>query len=559
VNDTLTQLRIETLKNDDLKYILLLAALAVVMLFWHLGGLPFVGPDEPRYAEVAREMYLSGDWITPRLGGITWFEKPPLLYWMAALGFQLFGVSEFAARFGTALTGALGAYCLYFFGRRVRSARFGYLSASTLLTTGVWVGFGRAASFDMVLAVTLEAALIAFYLWVSEPPLTGAWWILCLLTGVAVLAKGLAGLALPAMIIVIFLAVTGELRRLFESPLRLALGAVLFLAICAVWYGPMISRHGSSFIHEFFIAHHFQRFLTNKYHHPQPFYFFFLVALLGCFPWTPYLPTAIRSPRRLLERSVEARLRLFLWIWTLVPVVFFSFSGSKLPGYILPAFPAIALLIGLELDRLWTDPSPARDRWLSAATGGLLLIVALAVGLVAQNELPIGKGAAWSTAAIAGGVAVIHLILLLTKSARTATLWLPFGLVIVVIAATHWMYPAIATRESLRELSELALAKSMPGERLAFYINSDQGVNFYAGGLPLRDARSELEVAMKPEEIEGIIKKEGTGSLLVMTPGRWSRDLFDSPRLAVEQLGERVGQPKCSPECDIVLLRVRRT
>ncbi len=346
-------MRIETLNNDDLKYLLLLAVLAAVMLFWHLGGLPFVGSDEPRYAEVAREMYLSGDWITPRLGGIPWFEKPPLLYWMSALGYQFFGVSEFAARLGTALSGAFGAYCLYFFGRRVRSARFGYLSASTLLTTGVWAGFGRAASFDMVLAVTLEAALIAFYLWTSQPPLMGAWWLLCVLTGTAVLAKGLAGLALPAMIIVIFLAITGELRRLFESPVRLALGAVLFLAVCAIWYGPMISRHGSIFIHEFFIAHHFQRFLTNKYHHPQPFYFFFLVALLGCVPWTPYLPAAIRS----LRGMVADRLRLFLWIWTLVPVVFFSFSGSKLPGYILPSFPAIALLIGLELDRLWTAPS----------------------------------------------------------------------------------------------------------------------------------------------------------------------------------------------------------
>jgi len=132
------------------------------MLFWRLGGLPFVGPDEPRYAEVAREMYLSGDWITPRLGGITWFEKPALLYWMSAIGYRLFGVSEFAARFGTALAGTLGAYGLYFFGRRLRSARFGYLSASTLLTTGVWVGFGRGASFDMFLAVTLELALIAF-------------------------------------------------------------------------------------------------------------------------------------------------------------------------------------------------------------------------------------------------------------------------------------------------------------------------------------------------------------------------------------------------------------
>jgi 4-amino-4-deoxy-L-arabinose transferase-like glycosyltransferase len=314
----------------------------------------------------------------------------------------------------------------------------------------------------------------------------------------------------------------------------------------------MISRHGTVFVDEFFIAHHFQRFLTNKYHHLQPFYFFFVVALLGSFPWTPYLPAAIRDPRRL------DRLRLFLWTWALVPVVFFSFSGSKLPGYILPAFPAIALLIGFELDRLWTDPSPARDRWLSAATAALLLIAALAVGLVVHKELPISRDEAWLTAGVAGGVAVIHLVLLFVKGPRIASLWLPFGLAIVAIAAIHWMYPAIASRESSLELSKLALANAMPGERLVFYINNEQGVNFYATQLPLRDARSELEVVMKPEEIEGLMERTGAGSLLVMTPERWSRDLFDFAPLTVERLGQKVKQPKCSPECDIVLLRVRK-
>ncbi|MGH9800905.1 MAG: ArnT family glycosyltransferase, partial [Blastocatellia bacterium] len=128
------------------------------MFFYGLGSLPFIGPDEPRYAQVAREMLISGDCVTPRLGGINWFEKPALTYWLSAAGYRLFGENEFGARFFIAVFATLGVLLVYWFGKRIRSARFGYLSAAALATCGMWPGFARATTFDLPLSVAMTLA-----------------------------------------------------------------------------------------------------------------------------------------------------------------------------------------------------------------------------------------------------------------------------------------------------------------------------------------------------------------------------------------------------------------
>jgi 4-amino-4-deoxy-L-arabinose transferase-like glycosyltransferase len=272
-----------------------LALLSGVIFFYGLGSLPFIGPDEPRYAEVAREMYRSGDWVTPRLGGIHWFEKPALTYWLSAIGYTLFGESEFAARFGIAVFAVAGVLLVYFFGKRVRSARFGYLSAAALATCGLWPGFARGSTFDLPLAVAMELALLSFFLWEKDEEARGKnrwWWLCCFALGVAVLAKGLVGIVLPVAIIGLYLLLTRRLKVMLK-PRLLLVGAVIFLATTALWYAPVIARHGREFIDEFFIAHHFERYLSNKYKHPQPFYFFFVVVLAGSFPWVFYFVAGI--------------------------------------------------------------------------------------------------------------------------------------------------------------------------------------------------------------------------------------------------------------------------
>jgi 4-amino-4-deoxy-L-arabinose transferase-like glycosyltransferase len=539
-------------------YLLALAALCAMVFFYQLGQLPLIGPDEPRYAQIAREMYATGDWITPRLGGIKWFEKPALTFWLSAIGYALLGENEFGARFGVAVAASLGVFLLYFFGRRVRSARVGYLGAATLVTCGLWPGFARGATFDLTLAVAVELALISFFLWESREAQEGrnrCWWIFCVALGLATLAKGLVGVAVPLAIIAPYLFLTRR-RKAVLRPRLLVFGALIFLATAGAWYAPVIAQNGREFIDEFFVAHHFQRFFSNKYRHPQPFYFFPLVALAGSFPWLFYLASnAWRSLRQWREAFAD-RLRLFLWLWMIAPVVFFSFSGSKLPGYILPIFPAVALIVGEELERWWNNRAPSKT--LCVLTALLIMAVGIGSGVILQLELGVAARDAWMMGSIAIAVALVYLGLLLASGGRMATLYLPFGLAVVVIGAAHLVFPGLGNRESLKELSLMAVQSARPAERLVFFVNQDHGVNFYATGLPLRDNRSDLVTAMSVDEIALLVEASRSQSILVASRKRWSDDLMRAEKLRTEIIGEQRSGARCSPDCDWALLRASK-
>ncbi|MGE0882935.1 MAG: ArnT family glycosyltransferase [Blastocatellales bacterium] len=539
---------------------LALVILCGVVFFYGLGNLPFIGPDEPRYAEVAREMYVSGDWITTRLGGIKWFEKPALTYWLSALGYSLFGENEFGARFFIAVFATLGVFLIFWFGQRIRSLRFGYLSAAALTTCGLWPGFARGATFDLPLAVTMALAMVSFFVWEQREEAEGRnrfWWLMCFALGLAVLAKGLVGLVLPAAIIGVYLLLTRGLLIVFK-PKLLLIGSAIFLATVSTWYAPMIAINGREFINEFFIAHHFQRYLSNKYKHPQPFYFFFVVALAGSFPWTFFLISNVWQSLRNWRVMLQDRLRLFLWSWVMVTILFFSFSGSKLPGYVLPIFPAIALLIGLELEKFWQAGDDERMPRLAILTALLVLITGVAAIFVSQRELGAAPGESWLMGILTIVIAVIYLAVLFWNDARLATLVLPFSLIALIVAATHLVFPALGHRESFRDLAQTARRMAMTDERLIFFVNEDHGINFYATDLPLRDTKSELVTTNSPANIALMIAASKTKSMLVISRKRWSDGVTNSDKLVTEKLGEHNFNARCSPECDWVLLRARR-
>ncbi|MGE0127365.1 MAG: ArnT family glycosyltransferase [Blastocatellales bacterium] len=551
--------------NQERFYPIALAALCAVVFFYGLGWLPLIGPDEPRYAEVAREMYATGDWVTPRLGGINWFEKPALTYWLSAAGYALFGENEFAARFGVAVAATFGVLLLYFFGRRAHSARFGYLSAAALATCGLWPGFARGATFDLPLTVAIEIALFSFFLWEAKESQLNRnrlWYAFCFALGLATLAKGLVGVVAPLAVIAPYLTLTRNWKVVLK-PRLLAFGALIFLATVAVWYAPVIARNGREFIDEFFIGHHFQRYLSNKYKHPQPFYFFFLVVSAGSFPWSFCLASnAWRSLKRRREEpsdrlKLSFRLNLFLWIWVIAPVVFFSFSGSKLPGYILPVFPAIALLVGRELDRWWDDESsqPKAQSYLTAA---LIAAAGIGSGFILQRELGVDARDAWLMGSVAILVAAVYLVLLFFKNGRAATLYLPFGLAMIVIAATHLVFPGLGNRESLKKLSLMAVQAARPSERLIFFVNQDHGINFYATGLPLRDNRSELATVTSADEIALLAEASRSKSVLVISRKRWVEGVTKAEKLRAEEIGKQEFNARCSPGCDWVLLRAQK-
>ena len=510
--------------------LLALALLCLASFFFRLGELPMIGPDEPRYTEIAREMQERGDWITPQLAGIHWFEKPALTYWLVAAGFQVLGVSEFAARFPVALFSTLGVFLLFWFGQRLRSSRFGYLSATVLASSGIWIGFSRAATFDLPLAVSLAIALLSFFLWFQERK-DWLWYACCFGMGLAMLAKGLVGIVLPGAIIGLFLLLTRTLLDFLKRPKLLLVGAGIFLLTTATWYLPMFLRHGQEFWQEFFVAHHFQRFLTNKFKHPQPFYFFTMVAILGCLPWSLFVLAEIGSTikhwRAMLSQP-ERQLSLFLWLWIIVIVGFFSLSTSKLTGYILPVFPAMALLLGEKLEHWWQHKPRTLWRWLVLLTSLLLAGISIALSLRVEKIPLAGPLRVLGLAAVLMLVAFVCLSLLLVKDERLATLFLPFGLALSIVTATLTVMPGYAYTESREQISRAARAAARPGERLVFFINTDFSMDFYAPRLPLRDARAYPLTFMKPEEIAALIPAQPTKTLLVLSPKRWLKGLEET-------------------------------
>lgn len=319
--------------------------LIIAFYLYGLGRLPLLGPDEPRYAQVAREMFLSGDFITPTLGGYTWFEKPALLYWMIAAAFKVFGVSEWSARLGPALCGVLTIAAVWWVGREID------LSFPSLLVTATCLGlivFSRAASFDVVVTMTTTWSLAFFLLHELNTRKNKRLLLMGFYSfvGLSLLAKGLVGIVIPFGVVGVYYLLR---RRWPQRSVLLSLiwGVPLALAVAATWYGPVIAKQGWSFIDEFFVQHHFARYVSNKYHHPQPIYFYPVIILMLALPWTPFLIEALVKARRWTWRGDDnlTIVRVFSLAWLLVPIVFFSFSGSKLPGYVLPALPAAALLI----------------------------------------------------------------------------------------------------------------------------------------------------------------------------------------------------------------------
>ncbi len=400
-------------------------ALAVVVLVFYFFGLtiPLLGPDEPRYAQVAREMFDKGDWITPTLGGYNWFEKPALLYWLQIASYHVFGVSEFSARVGSALFGLGTIASLWLLGHSATKSQIAnpylpiatsyfpnWLALISASTLGIVV-FSRGASFDIIITFPITAALVSFFIFdqATERSPTKKYLPLIffyVFVGLALLAKGLIGIVFPYAIVGLFYLLS---RRPPGVTLLVSIfwGTFLAIAIAAIWYLPMYQRHGYEFINDFFIQHHFARFTSNKYQHPQPFYFFFWVLPLMTLPWLPFfIGTLWRltksillrreiemqkihetkgmtfrrmgsayelSPRKTLSVSGGSDLIAFASAWLLVPLIFFSFSGSKLPGYILPAVPAAIVLTSVYVSQLVI---------LSRAWRNALLVIAISTFLV---------------------------------------------------------------------------------------------------------------------------------------------------------------------------------
>ncbi|MFP5404975.1 MAG: phospholipid carrier-dependent glycosyltransferase [Gammaproteobacteria bacterium] len=461
----------------------LLAALAAMLWFATLDYRDLIHPDEGRYAEIAREMLVSGDWISPRLNGILYFEKPPLQYWATAVSFALFGLNEFAARLWPALTGALGVAAVWAVARRTLGARVALHAACVLGSSAWWLANSHFLNLDMGVAVFMSLAMLGFW-WAQRDEASarerrlgmyGAWAAMAL----AVLSKGLIGIVLPGAVLVAYAVVARDFvvwRRMHWLG-----GIALFLAIAAPWF-VVVSMRNPDFARFFFVHEHFERFLTTAHRRSQPIWFFLPVLAIGLMPWSSLLPGALALGwRRQPGRFQPNRLLL---VWALLIFVFFSLSGSKLPSYILPVFPALALLVGQHAARL-APRRLAAHLLVTLAVAGVLAIAMTA----SDRLLDLGSSAPLSmelvyrnwllgAAAVLGAASVAAALLARRGRIACAILVMAFGALIGVQAMMlgHQSFATLKSSRAMVEAIRDRLAPAAPFYSVGLY---DQTLPFY--------------------------------------------------------------------------------
>jgi 4-amino-4-deoxy-L-arabinose transferase-like glycosyltransferase len=308
-----------------------------------LAGRPLFNPDEGRYAEIPREMLAGGDWVIPHLNGLDYIEKPPLQYWATAMAYRAFGVSEFSARLYTALTALAAVALMGFVASRLWGRDAGWRAGAILAGMFMFVVLGQLMTLDMSLAFWMSLSLAGFLL-AQRSEQGERRWMLVAWVGAAlgVLTKGLVAAAIPAAVLCVYSLWSRDFspwRKLHAS-----LGAPLFLAVTVPWHW-LAAMRLDDFLQFFFVHEHFARYLTPIADRQEPWWFFGYVFLIGTVPWTLPALRVLSSGWRSTEPKGQFRPALFLWIWIVFICLFFSASDSKLMPYILPAMPALALLI----------------------------------------------------------------------------------------------------------------------------------------------------------------------------------------------------------------------
>ncbi|HEX9139042.1 MAG TPA: glycosyltransferase family 39 protein [Steroidobacteraceae bacterium] len=352
-------------------------ALALLAWFAPLGAYALFNPDEGRYAEIPREMVASGDWVTPRLDAIKYFEKPPLQYWATAGAFEVFGAHEWTTRLWGALCGAAGIGLAGWLARRLYGPLAGALAAALLGGSLLYAGLGHLATLDMGLCFALQLAmtglaLLAAPVGAGGAPRAGPWLLAAGVTG-AFLAKGLIGLLIPGVVALLYILIRRDWRLLLRAQ---PWWSVLALAVLAAPWVLLVSHRNPEFAHFFFIHEHFQRYLSTIHDRYEPPWFFVPILLAGVLPWTTLLPAIGADAWRHCRQGEGPTWMLALW--AVFVFVFFSASQSKLIPYIVPMLPALAVLGGRTLAAL---PAPRVSRHLLFACV-LWMSLALLIALI---------------------------------------------------------------------------------------------------------------------------------------------------------------------------------
>jgi 4-amino-4-deoxy-L-arabinose transferase-like glycosyltransferase len=462
-----------------------LLALALAVWFGNLDARRLIKSDEGRYAEIAREMAVSGDWITPRLNDFKYFDKPPLQYWATAAFYKTFGIDEWTARLWNALTGLATVLFTGYFAARVFGGTIGVTAGIVVGSSALLVGLAHFVTLDMGLTCFMTLALGSFLI-AQRDAATAAetrFWMLAAAAGVAlgVLSKGLPALVLPGAVLVLYSL--WQRDAALWSRLHLGKCLLLFLAIAAPWF-IAVSLANPGFPRFFFWYEHFERFLTRAHNRYAPWWYFTPVLAAGMSPWTLLAPRALVLGVRRDATSAFQPARL-LWLWAVVIFVFFSLSSSKLASYVLPVVPALAVLLALAL----RDVSRRALRWTFAPVALVALAIAAATPWAAarlgSRQIPAELFAAympWIAASMLLLAAALLAGLVLDSRGRRGAAVIVAGLGGLLSAQGLLTgHNALAPAQSAAEIAAKIRPWLKPGTPVYSVNFYDHTMNFYIG------------------------------------------------------------------------------
>ena len=460
----------------------LILFLLYVCLFSGLGALGLVGPDEPRYAAIARAMAETHDWITPRLWGTPWFEKPVLYYWTAGIAMRIFGVSEFAARLPSALAALLAVVAVAWTALRSYGLGTAWYSLLMLPTSVAMIGFSRAASPDMLFAGLLTAAM-AVAVEILQKPRSGPILRIAFgfFLGAAVLAKGPAAVILAGGATLLWTAISRQWRAPFRflHPLIIA----VFCATALPWY-ILCALRNPDFLRVFIWQHNFERYLTPVFQHPQPFWFYAPIIVIATLPWIGIFG-ALAYVKWNKKDWLDSP-GLFTLCWALFPFFFFSFSQSKLPGYVLPSIPPLFLLMSRAVARLFVS-NPRIAAFCLGSTGAMFVVIPIAskkVILGIGHTLYLSPSPVFALLIVAGIGGLTTVGLCLRKQARLGIALIPLLVALLLAIVNLEILPSADSRLSARAAAQDALRLNPSGRNIfVFGLSRDwnYGMDYYFG------------------------------------------------------------------------------